>query len=151
MQNLRRGKPARAAIPRELFTRTANSGLTGHLSLGFLRRLAGWSRSLRRVPGHRSAWSRRPGGRCDPNPPEHRQDCDSPRRAGCRLDVHVTIQPSRLRIAQEPQGGRMDELGSGPQPLTRKSSSGLIVNQADRIEVVGHGHNSAAHGPQGQI
>src|SRR5215475_3682076 len=45
----------------------------------------------------------------------------------------------------------MLELGSGPQPLARESSSGLVVNQADQVKVVRHRRNLAAHGPQGQI
>jgi hypothetical protein len=45
----------------------------------------------------------------------------------------------------------MGELRSGPQPLARESSSGLVVNQPDQVEVVRHGRNLAAHGPQGQI
>jgi hypothetical protein len=65
------------------------------------------------------------------------------------LKVHVAAFP--VAHAQESQRGRMGKLGRGPQALPRKSSSGLVVSQADQIEVVRHGRDLAACGPQGQI
>jgi len=68
---------------------------------------------------------------------------------GVGLKVYITAFP--VAHAQEPQGGRMDQLSSGPQPLSGKSSSGPMVNQADQVEIVRHGRHLAAHGLAGQI
>src|SRR5713101_857353 len=53
------------------------------------------------------------------------------------MDEHVAAFP--VANAQEPDGGRMGQLGSGPQSLSGECSSGLGVNEADEIEVVRHG------------
>lgn len=65
------------------------------------------------------------------------------------LNVYVTAFP--VAHAQEPRCSWMGELGRGPQPLSGKSSSGLVVDQADEIEIVGHSRDLAAHSPQGPI
>ena len=65
------------------------------------------------------------------------------------MDVHVAAFP--VANAQEPDGGRMGQLGGGPQPLSGKCPSGLAVNQTDEIEVVGHGRKLAADGLHSEI
>ncbi len=67
------------------------------------------------------------------------------------VGLHVHVAAFAVAHAQEPQCGGMGELGRGPQALSRESSSGLIVNQTDQVELVRHGCDLAAHGPQGQI
>src|SRR5215468_4693386 len=69
------------------------------------------------------------------------------------LAVGLNVDVAALAVAdpQKPQRSQTGELGSGPQPLARESSSGLVVNQADQVKVVRHRRNLAAHGPQGQI
>jgi len=68
---------------------------------------------------------------------------------GVGMEVDVATLP--VANAQEPDGGWMRQLGSGPQPLSGKCSSGLAMNQTDEIEVVGHGCKLAAHGLHREI
>ena len=68
---------------------------------------------------------------------------------GVGLKVHVTAFP--VAHAQEAEVAGWVQLGSGPQPLSGESSSGLVVNQSDQVEVVRHGRELAAHGQQSQM
>ena len=45
----------------------------------------------------------------------------------------------------------MAELYAGPQPLSGKGPLGLMVDQADQVEVVRHRRKLAAYGLQGEI
>ena len=53
--------------------------------------------------------------------------------------------------AQEPDGGRMGQLGNGPQPLSRECPSSLAMDETDEIQVVSHGRELAAHGQQSEM
>src|SRR5215831_1442791 len=44
----------------------------------------------------------------------------------------------------------MEKLGGVPQLLSRKSSSGLMMNQSNQVEVMRHGRQLAAHSLQSQ-
>src|ERR1017187_3265185 len=68
---------------------------------------------------------------------------------GIRMDVNVTAFP--IPNAQKPHGGRVEQLGSGPQPFSWKRPSGLVVDQADQVEVIRHGRELAANRLQGEI
>ncbi len=68
---------------------------------------------------------------------------------GVEIDVDVAALP--VANAQEPDGGWMGQLGSGPQPLSGKCPSGLAVNKTDEIEIVGHGRKLAADGLHSEI
>ena len=65
------------------------------------------------------------------------------------MDVYVAA--FAVANAQEPDGGRMAQLGSGPQSLSWERPSGLVVNETDEIEVVRHGRELAAYGLHGEI
>ena len=65
------------------------------------------------------------------------------------MEVHVAAFP--VANAQEPDGSRMSQLGSGPQPLAGKCSSSLAVDETDEVEVVRHGRELAAHGLQSEM
>jgi len=65
------------------------------------------------------------------------------------MDINVTTFP--IANTQKPDGGWLDQLGSGPQPFAWKRSSGLVVNQADEVEVIRHGRELAANRLQGEI
>src|SRR5216683_2348331 len=68
---------------------------------------------------------------------------------GVRLDVNVAAFP--VAHAQKSYGGRMNELGGGPQPLSGKGPLGLMVNQADQVKVVRHRRELTAYRLQGEI
>jgi hypothetical protein len=65
------------------------------------------------------------------------------------MDVHVAAFP--VADAQEPDGGRMNQLGSGPQPLSGEGPSGVGMNETDKIEVVRHSRELASDGLQSEI
>ena len=65
------------------------------------------------------------------------------------MKVHVTAFP--VANAQEPDGGRMGQLGSGPQPLSRECSASRAMDETDEVKVVRHGRELAAHGQQREI
>ncbi len=69
------------------------------------------------------------------------------RRVG--MDVDVTALP--VANAEEPDSGWVGQLASGPQPLSRKCSSGLGVNESNEIEVVRHGRELAAQCLQSEM
>ena len=66
-----------------------------------------------------------------------------------RLEVHVAA----LAVAntQEAHRSRMGQLGSGPQTLSRKSPSGLGVNEPNEIKVVRHGRELAPDRLHGEM
>ena len=65
------------------------------------------------------------------------------------MEVHVTAFP--VANAQEPDGGRMGQLGNGPQPLSGEWSASLVMDETDEIKVVRHSRELAAHGQQREI
>ena len=65
------------------------------------------------------------------------------------MDVHIAALP--IANAQEPDSGQMDQLVSGPQPLSGKWPSGLGMDETDEIEIVRHGGELAADGLQGEV
>jgi len=67
---------------------------------------------------------------------------------GERLNINVTA--FAIAAAQKAPGRWMEELGGVPQPLSRKSSSGLMMNQSNQVKVMKHGRQMAAHSLQSQ-
>ena len=65
------------------------------------------------------------------------------------MEVHIATFP--VAYAQEPDGGGMDQLGGGPQPLSGERPSGLGMNETDEIEVMRHGRHLAADGLHGEM
>ena len=65
------------------------------------------------------------------------------------MEVHVAAFP--VANAQEPDGGRMGQLGNGPQPLSGECPASLVMDETDEIQVVRHGRELAAHGQQSEM
>ena len=68
--------------------------------------------------------------------------------SGVGLDVHVASLA--VANAQKAYGRRMQQLGRRPKSFPRKRTMGLMVNQADQIQLVGHGCKLATDGLPGQ-
>ena len=65
------------------------------------------------------------------------------------MEVHVTA--FAVANAQEPDGGRMGQLGNRPQPLSGECSASLVMDETDEIQVARHGRELVAHGPQSEM
>ena len=64
--------------------------------------------------------------------------------------VNIDIESLAVADAQEAYVSRMEQLGRSPQALSRQWAAGLVVNQAQAIEVVRHGGELAADGLCGE-
>ena len=68
-----------------------------------------------------------------------------------RIGMEVHVAALAVANPQKADGGRMGQLGSGPQPLSGESPSVLGVNETDQIEVVWHGRELAADGLRREV
>src|ERR1035441_8054385 len=67
------------------------------------------------------------------------QDIARVTRSGVGLNVYINITALAVAHAQKSYGRFPEQLSGRPQPLSGKRSTGSLVDQANQIQVVGHG------------
>jgi hypothetical protein len=66
------------------------------------------------------------------------------------VGLHKHIAAFAVAHPQEADRGRSSQLLGSPNPFPRERPSGQVVNQADQIELVGHGGQLSVNGLQGE-
>ena len=66
------------------------------------------------------------------------------------VGLHIDVATFTVAHAQEPDCGRGSQLLGSPKPFPRECLAGPVVNQADQVEVVGHGGQLFTNGLQGE-
>ena len=67
------------------------------------------------------------------------------------VKMEVDVAALAVANAQKPDDRRMGQLGSGPEPLSRKRLPGLVVKDPDEVEIVRHGRELSADGLHSEI
>ncbi|HEV2581171.1 MAG TPA: hypothetical protein VGT44_10005 [Ktedonobacteraceae bacterium] len=66
------------------------------------------------------------------------------------VGLHIDVTAFAVAHAQEADGSRRGQLFGSPEPFAGERPPSLVVNQANQIEVVGHGCQLSANGLQGE-
>jgi hypothetical protein len=66
------------------------------------------------------------------------------------IGLHIDIATFAVAHAQEADRGRVGQLVGCPKPFTRKRLPGPVMNQADQVQITGHGGELSANGLQAE-
>src|SRR5439155_21535591 len=64
--------------------------------------------------------------------------------------LHIDVASFAIANAQKPDGGKAPQLLGRPKPFARKRLPGLMMNQSDQVQLVGHCGELSANGLQGE-